>query len=56
MNEPAHDPPNHLLELREVHQQPDRIELRPFQRHAHAVIVTVHILALAPVTPQGVPC
>src|SRR5260370_40856406 len=56
MIEPAHALPHHLLELREVHQKPDRIELRPFQRHAHPIIVAMDVLALAPVPAQGVPC
>src|SRR5882762_2686689 len=54
--EPAHDLADHLLKPCEVHQKPDRIELRPFERHAHAIIVAVHVLALAPVSAQGMPC
>src|SRR6202008_1807237 len=34
----------------------DGVELRPFERHAHAIIVAVHALALAAVAAQGVPC
>src|SRR5260370_1629468 len=56
MVEPPHDLADHLLEPREVHQEPDRIQLRPFERHAHAIIVSVHILALASVSAQGVTC
>src|SRR6267143_30052 len=56
MIEPAHDLPDHLLELREVHQKPDRIELRPFQRHAHPIIVAMDVIALAPVPTKGVHC
>src|SRR5437016_8305227 len=54
--EPAHDLPDHLLELREVHQKPNRIELGPFKRDAHTIVVTVHVLALAAVTAQGMSC
>src|SRR5215469_1625294 len=53
-------PPQHLannsLHLHKVHQQADRIELRPFHRNAYAVIMPVGILAFAFVAPQGVPC
>src|ERR1700675_2884940 len=54
--EPAHDLADHLLEPCEVHQKPDRIQLRPFERHAHAIVVSVHVLALASVTAQGMSC
>src|SRR6266581_112759 len=54
--EPAHDLADHLLEMCEVHQKPDCIELRPFERHAHAIIVAMHILALAAVAAQGMSC
>src|SRR5258708_35196412 len=56
MVEPADDLANHMLELREVHQKPDRIELRPFEGHAHAIIMSVHVLALASVSAQGMSC
>src|SRR5258708_32318566 len=52
----AIDRADQLLESREVHQKPDRIELRSFERHAHAIIVAVQILALTPVTAQGISC
>src|SRR6266481_5493696 len=54
--EPAHDLADHLLEPCEVHQKRDRIEPRPFERHAHAIIVAVHVLALASVSAQGMSC
>src|ERR1700674_2438526 len=54
--EPAHDLADPLLEPCEVHQKPDRIQLRPFERHAHAIVVSVHVLALASVTAQGMSC
>src|SRR5258708_6152365 len=56
MVEPGHDLANHMLELREVHQKPGRVELRPFKGHANAVIMTVHVLALASVSAQGMSC
>ena len=45
--EPSHYFADHLLELREVHQETDRIELRSLKRHAHAIIVAMHVLAFA---------
>src|SRR5216684_3030753 len=54
--EPAHDLADQLFEPCEVHQEPDRIELRSFERHAHAIIVAVHVLALASVPAQGMSC
>src|SRR5258708_37200342 len=56
MVEPGHDLANHMLELREVHQKPGRVELRPFKGHANAVIMTVHVLALASVSAKGMSC
>src|SRR3989440_6294440 len=52
----AHDLADHRLELREVNQESGGIKFRAFQRHAHAIIVAVHVLALPPVTAQGMPC
>ena len=45
----------HPLQVREIVEQPDRIQLRPFQRHPHPVIVPVRIFALALVPAQRVP-
>ena len=45
---------NHLLELGEVDEQADRIELRPFDRNAHAIVVPVHVFAFAAITAQRV--
>src|SRR5216683_4238413 len=56
MVEPADDLANHMLELREVHQKPGRVELRPFKGHANAIIMTMHVLALASVAAQGMSC
>src|SRR2546429_9538450 len=52
----AHDLADHRLELREVNQESGGIKFRAFQRHAHAIIVAVHVLALPPVTSQGMAC
>ena len=46
----AHD----LLELREIAQQADGIKLRPFEAHAHSIVVPMRILTLTPVSPQRV--
>src|SRR5260370_15146114 len=53
--EPAHDLANRLLELCEIHQESGRVELWPFERHTHAIIMAMHVLTLAAVTAQGVP-
>ncbi len=41
-----------MLQMCEIYQQPDRIELWPFERHAHAVIMPVRVLAFAFVSAQ----
>src|SRR5439155_7876552 len=51
----AHDLADHRLELREVNQKSGGMKFRAFQRHAHAIIVAVHVLALPPITSQGMP-
>ena len=55
MVEPPHHFANDLFHLHEVHKQANRVELRPFHGHAHPVIVTMRILALAFVAAQGMP-
>src|SRR5260370_881403 len=53
---PAHDLADHVLEPCEIHQKPDRIELRSFERYTHAIIMAMNVLALAPVAAQGMSC
>src|SRR6266851_1327087 len=50
--QPADNFPNHPLQFREVAQQPNRIQPRPFHRNAHPVIVPVHVLALPAISAQ----
>src|SRR5712692_2744006 len=50
--QPADNLSNHPLQFRKVAQQPNRIELRPFHRHAHTIIVPVHVLALPAIAAQ----
>ncbi len=51
----ANDVANHPLQMSEIVEQSDGIELRPFQRDSHLIIMPVHVFALSLVPAQGVP-
>src|SRR6266849_8578533 len=46
---------DHALQMSEIVKQSDGIELRPFQRDSHLIIMPVHVFALSLVPAQGVP-
>src|ERR1700676_2747474 len=54
MIQSAHDLAHDALQFREIHQQTNVIQLRSFERDAHAVIMPVHVFTLAPVSAQRV--
>src|SRR3989454_11013894 len=53
MVEPLDDAADNLLEMEEITKQTDGIELCPFNRNLHLVIVPVQVLALSAIAPQG---
>src|SRR5882724_2112752 len=55
MIQPRDNSPQSMLHVRKVHQQPNPIQLRPFNRNLHAIVVPMHVLALSLVSAQRVP-
>src|SRR5260221_5497647 len=49
-----YDSAQRMLHVRKIHQQPDSVELRPFDRHLHAIIMPMHVLALPLIPAQRV--
>jgi len=51
----ADDLANHPLQFRKVAKQPDGIELRAFDGHPNAVIMSVHVFTLTAIAAERVP-
>jgi hypothetical protein len=53
--QPPHNLPHNRFQSRKIHQQPNRIQLRPLERHPHAIVVPMHVLALPLVSAKRMP-